>query len=308
MKSSNVSSSQKCLASLYCDLKRNPNSSYQRMFLEDFCRWFSIDLAKDKKERPFYDVWPEKSLLKELLTSQNYDFLEYDMDKLLTHVMRTLVFAGKSFVEVVLYSDEENNVVGVSLVPFDPILSVPGRNNTFFLSMRRGGKPKFFKISKRNIILFRLSDLGFKRNFLRKFYNKLPRYDILNVSDMSLCTQNTGFDLSVWNDKREYKLLKLSKKIGWYGRSTNNSYMGDAYLLYRAIQFKSLRISFLDYFLKQINESITVICKELGVDGTIVAKRISYNYDEILQKLHSGEINYSQLGDCIFWNKEVNPM
>lgn len=81
--------------------------------------------------------------------------------------------------------------------------------------------------------------------------------------------------------------------------------MGDAYLLYRAAQLKSLRRSFLDYFLKQINDSISEICKELEIDGTIIAKRISYNYDEILQRLHSGEINYSQLGDCVFKNKEI---
>ena len=81
--------------------------------------------------------------------------------------------------------------------------------------------------------------------------------------------------------------------------------MGDAYLLYRATQLKSLRRSFLDYFLKQINESISAICKDLVIDGTIIAKRISYNYDELLQKLHSGEINYSQLGDCVFQNKDI---
>ena len=28
-------------------------------------------------------------------------------------------------------------------------------------------------------------------------------------------------------------------------------------------------------------------------------------YDELLQKLHSGEINYSQLGDCVFQNKDI---
>lgn len=275
------------------------------MFLEDFCLRFSIDLAKNKEDRQFFDVLPEGSRLKELLTSQNYDFLEYDMDKLLTHIMRTLIFAGKAFVEVVLSFDEENNVTEISLVPFDPILSIPGRNNTLFLAIQRDRKPKFFKISKRNIAVFRLSDLGFRRYSLRRFYSKLPRFDVLSAGDMSLAPQKTGFDFFLWNDKREYKLLKASKKTGWYGRSTDNPYMGEAYKLYRAIQKKKLRINLLDYFLSRINDSISVICKELEIEGTIIAKRISYNYDEILQKLYSGQINYSQLRDCVFYNKDI---
>lgn len=305
MKTSNHSSFQKSPTGVCFNSRRHPPSSYQHMFLEDFCLRFSIDLAKNKEDRQFFDVLPEGSRLKELLTSQNYDFLEYDMDKLLTHIMRTLIFAGKAFVEVVLSLDEENNVTGISLVPFDPILSIPGRNNTLFLAIQRDRKPKFFKISKRNIVVFRLSDLGFKRYSLKRIYNKLPKFDVLSIGGMGLSPQKAGFDISIWNNKREYQLLKLSKKTGWYGRSTDNPYMGDAYILYRAIQKKKLRISFLDYFLKQINDSISVICKDLGIDGTIVAKKISYNYDEILQKLYSGQINYSQLGDCVFYNKDI---
>ena len=275
------------------------------MFLEDFCRWFSIDLAENKEDRFFYDVFPEQSLLKGLLTSQNYDFLEYDMDKLLTHIMRTLIFAGKAFVEVVVSSDEENNITGISLVPFDPILSIPGRHNTYFVAIQRNWKLKFFKIDNRNIVLFHLSALGFRRYSLRRFYNNLPHFDMPSIGDMALSPQEIGFDFSVWNDKREYKLLKASKKTGWHGRGTDNPYMGDAYLLYRAIQLKSLRRRFLDYFLGQINQSISSVCNDKEINGAIIAKKIDYDYDELLKKLNSGEINYSQLGDCVFHNKDI---
>lgn len=305
MKTSNVTSSQKCPAVLCFNPRRNPSSAYQHMFLEDFCKRFSIDLAKDKEHQQFYDVLPEKSLLKGLLISQNYDFLEYDLDKLLAHIMRTLIFAGKAFVEVVLSSDEENTLTGVSLVPFDPVLSIPSRNSTYFVAIQRNWKLKFFRIDNRNIISFRLSDFGFRRYSLKYFYNKLPLFDLSSVGDMSLSPQRTGFDFPVWKDKCDYKLLKASKNIGWHGHSTDNSYMGDAYLLYRAIQCKSLRRRFLDYFLGQINQSISAVCEDNGINGAIIAKKIDYDYDELLKKLNSGEINYSQLGDCVFRNKDI---
>ena len=36
------------------------------------------------------------------------------------------------------------------------------------------------------------------------------------------------------------------------------------------------------------------------IDVELFAKSISYDYDDLFQKLQSGEINYSQLGDYIF--------
>ncbi len=305
MKTSNYRSSQKCPTMLCINARKNPSSSYQHMFLEDFCHSFSIDLAIDKDDRFFYDVLPEQSPLKRLLTFKNYNFLEYDLDRLFSHILRTLVFAGKASVEIVLSYDDENKVVGISLVPFDPILSFPGINNTYYIAIQHDGKPTFFKLNKRNIITFRVQDLGFRRYYLKHFYNRLPHFDVLSAGDMSLSPQKTGFDFSVWNDKREYKLLKVSRKTGWHGRGTDNPYMGDAYLLYRAIQRKSLRRKILDYFVEQINSSLSVACKDVGGDGTLIAKRVGYDYDLLLQKLNSGEINYDQLGDCIFQNKDI---
>lgn len=302
---SKISSYQKSPKSPCFSHRKDPSSLYQHMFLEDFCQWFSIELAKSKDDRPFYDVLPEESPLKGLLTFQNYNFLHYGMDRLLAHIMRTLVFAGKAFVEVVLSFDAENNVTGISLVPFDPVLSISGVTNSCFIAIQCDGKLKCFKINKKNIILFRVSDIGFKRYYFKRFYNKLPRFDILSVGDMSLSPQKTGFDFSVWKDKHEYKILKVSRKTGWHGRSTDNPYMGDAYLLHRAMQRKSLRKKFLDYLLEQINRSLVVVCKDLGIDGTLIAKSICYDYNELIQRLNSGDINYSQLGDCVFFNKDL---
>ena len=49
------------------------------------------------------------------------------------------------------------------------------------------------------------------------------------------------------------------------------------------------------YFLKQINVSMQTICRDLGINGALVAKSTSFNYDDLLQKLVSGELKYNQL-------------
>lgn len=294
------STSQKSPNYACINSRRNPSSTYQHMFLEDFCHGFSFELQEDADARSFYDVTPEGATLKKLLTFQKYDFLRYDMDRLFSHIMRTLVFSGKAFLEIVKTMDLDNNVIGLSLVPFDPILSCRCSSNTYFLSMQKDKKLRFFKISNGDIVTLRLSDVGFLRYHFRLYYHQLLHLDMLKVSDMSLAPQKIGFDFIAWKDKREFQLLKRSRKIGWYGRNTSNQYMGEAYLLYRTIRLRSLRKKFLDYFLKQINASLKRVCSELKIEGELFAKSTSYDYDDLFQKLQLGEINYSQLGKYIF--------
>ena len=82
------STSQKSPHYTCVNSRRTPSSTYQHMFLEDFCDGFSFELAQDKDDRLFYDVTPEGTQLKKLLTFQKYDFLRYDMDRLFSHIMR----------------------------------------------------------------------------------------------------------------------------------------------------------------------------------------------------------------------------
>ena len=140
------STSQKSPHYTCVNSRRNPSSTYQHMFLEDFCDGFSFELAQDKDDRLFYDVTPEGTQLKKLLTFQKYDFLRYDMDRLFSHIMRTLVFSGKAFLEIVKTMDSDKNVFGISLVPFDPILSWRCSSSTYFLSIQKDKKIRFFKI------------------------------------------------------------------------------------------------------------------------------------------------------------------
>lgn len=62
------------------------------MFVEDFCRSFSIKLAPIEQHDEFYDVSPADDLLKKLLTFDDYSFFRYSFDKLLDTLMYHLIF------------------------------------------------------------------------------------------------------------------------------------------------------------------------------------------------------------------------
>ena len=54
---------------------------HSHMFVEDFCRSFSIKLAPIEQHDEFYDVSPADDLLKKLLTFDDYSFFRYSFKK-----------------------------------------------------------------------------------------------------------------------------------------------------------------------------------------------------------------------------------
>lgn len=299
----NYISSQKSPNGPYVTFRKDPTSIYQNSFLEDFFRWFSIDLAQDRDNDNFYNIVPSESDLKKVLCFQSYHFLRYDLDKILSQIMYTLIFAGKAFIEIVISTDEEKNIVGISLIPFHPLISIRGFKNSYFLALLKSKKMRLFKIENQKVVSFRLSDLNFSHRYFRKLYRQLKRLDMVSVSDITISPGKTGFDLIAWNDKSEYKLLKTTKKIGWYGRISGNKYMGDAYLLYRSAKFKLFRKKFLDYFLEKINQALQPLCRELNIQGSLVANTIDLDLEKLFQKLSDADLNFVQLSDTIWKNK-----
>lgn len=275
-------------------------SIYQHAFLEDFCCGFSFNLAENTDYASFYDVEPENASLKKWLTFAKHDFLRYGLDDVFSHFLHTLVFSGKAFAEVVSSYDKSGKLVGISFVPFDPIISIRCFKRTYFVAIQNDKKPKFFNIRNQNIIVLRSSDVGFSRYYLSRFYKRLRKFDVTNVSDMTFSSAASGFDFMLWRNRTEHQLLKCSKKLGWHGRISDAQHLGDAYVLFRSIRFKMLRKKFLEYFLLNINQAVSEICETNGSRGTIVAKTVCHKYDELLEKLSAGEMNYTQLQDYVF--------
>lgn len=77
-----ISSQQTPRAYLHHDYKYK-RGMHSHMFVEDFCRSFSIKLAPIEQHDEFYDVSPADDLLKKLLTFDDYSFFRYSFDKLL---------------------------------------------------------------------------------------------------------------------------------------------------------------------------------------------------------------------------------
>lgn len=295
-------SSQKSPGVVCLRLMKPEMGMYAHMFLEDFCANFSIDLAPHPldRDRDFYKVEPPDDSLKDFLLFENYLFLEYDMDKLLIKVMKDLIYSGKAYLEIVTWRDTEGIVKGISFVQIKPIAVLKGRSKTLFASILYNKKLKLYCIENRNLIVLQLKDLGYSRYFLKRLLNRIRKYDLTDVSDMSLNPGKTGFDFNEYIRKKEFSLLKITRNVHWYGRNNENQYMSESYLLYRAAKFKMLRKEFLNYMIRQINKGLQNYKNELGFSGKIVIGCEDIDYMKEFKRLWAGEINTSQLSKLVF--------
>lgn len=100
---------------------------YTQMLLDDFCRSYSIEFSVDKNRQCFYDISPVGDTLKSILSSQQPWKFENIMDDLLSHMTANLIQYGRFFAEIVLLTDCNNIIMGISFVPIHPIVSIVGR-------------------------------------------------------------------------------------------------------------------------------------------------------------------------------------
>lgn len=302
MNNYNYKSSQKSPTNPCLNFRQPIKGLYPNMFLEDFCLAFSYDLSAEtlSYDRNFYTVEPQDDLLKNLLCIKTHRFLHYELDKLLSSITYNLIFNGKVHLEIVIWEDSEGIIKGISFVPINSLFSFKFLNKTVFLSiLSYNKKPRLFNIKNENLITFRLKDLGYSRHYFIKLLKKLQKIDITNVTDM-FTQQKSGLDFAEYTKNCDFKLLNITQKTHWFGRSYNNQHLSESYLLYRSAKFKILRKKFLDYLIFQLNVGISHFSTQANFNGKIVTNSRDTSYMKDFEQFWKGEINLTQLSNIIF--------
>lgn len=267
---------------------------YTSMMLEDFSRDYSIDFSPKWDDRDFYDILPTDDALREILTSPCYMDLEAIFSHLLTNLMQILIEQGKAYVEIITWQDMKGQIKGITFFPISYAFAIPFAKKVFFVSKLSNKKHQRFSIARNNLLKFDLRDLGYSRRHFRRILKKINKNNAVEVISMSL-DKNLGIDFSKYAERAEYQLLKHTKTIYWYGRNNRNRFMGDYYLTWRMAKLIGLKKTFLDYFLKTINEGLTPFRAAAGFSGEIIAKCKDVDYSQDFEKLKKGELTSSEV-------------
>lgn len=283
--------------------RRYKESLYSHMFLEDFSRCFSSEFSPIGERGGFYNITPENNTLKELLLFSDYLYFDYSFDELLSEVVYYLLINGKTYIEIVSFTNQESIVKGIEFVcvPAKCCGIRLGKYN--FVGQNRKNEVINFDIDMKRLVIFDLKDIGFHRNFFRKMINHLSIFDTINAFEFMHDPKMKGvFDFEVYQKHMEYKLLKDTKSIHWLGRNYSNQHLSESYHLYRFIQYKALRYRFLQYILDQINVGLDKLKSDWDFVGNISAPVSLLRYEEAFKRYSKGEINASTLGDIVIKN------
>ncbi|MDC4251225.1 hypothetical protein M3X99_09355 [Clostridium perfringens] len=280
--------------------KRKEISMYGKgaMFIQDFSFNFSISLRKPRKHKKFYEIKAPDKKLEQLLNFNRVNFLEYDLDAILSSNVKDLLLYGRAYVEKVLCYDSDNNLVGISFYPFHYKNQISIGKKLYYRIKKHNGDIESGIVEHKNLIIFNLRDLGYSKRYFKR---KIKQLEELNLSNLDLVLdENIGFDLSSYNKRQEYKLLKIMKGVYWNGRNYSSEYVSYPYLLYRKMKFDLIRSKFLEYLLKGYNTALKELGEKYGFSGEIVYESKVEGYDLLINDLKNGKKNCKQVSEYIF--------
>lgn len=273
---------------------------YSSSFIRNITCDYSIGLSPTFNYHDFYAVDSKDNRLRNLLSFENYNFLEYDFDRVLSSIMHNLVFSNKTFLEITFSKNTKEDITGIKLIPFDAVKIASTKKHSWFLSLKTGNTPCVFKIEKNKYIEFNISELGLKKNYLKRIVKRLKRKS-RDASTRFLLDEKmkNKFSYNDYRKKQDYFILKYPKKIGWVCAG-KESLITKCYMLFRIIRLKEFQTKCLTLFIEKINRGLNNISDITNASGAIKVNVSFPDYQSEWQKYMNGEISSKMLEDSIF--------
>lgn len=278
--------------------KIDENNLNIHMFLEDFCSSYSIFFSPLSTYYLSKYIVNDNKNLKELLTYNDYSYLNYNFDKLLGQITYDLIVKGKAYVEITKTQNEKNKLVGLDLIILD-VINIKKSKNVYIVNEKTfNGEVCKKRVYSTNLIIFDVSEIGLSKKNLNKMMKRMCKVD-LPKTELLISQNDIGFDFNKYIENYNYRKLSNCKDVYWFFRDYNNPFFSECYLLYRIAKFSELRQTIFKYLLSKINNGLFELGKLNGFTGYIKESWETIDYEQCLKNLGSGEYNTSQAGNII---------
>ena len=273
---------------------------YASTFVRDITCHFSILLSQSVNHHGFYTIEAEDENLMELLSFDDYGFLEYDFDKILSSIMYNLIFANKTFVEIAFSKNEADEIVGISLFPFDAMKIALSKKYSWFVSRKPDKKISVFKLERNKYIEFNVKELELRKNCLKRIVKRLKKINITASTKFIMDEKmKNKFFFDDFKKKQNILMLKYPQKIGWMS-SADNSFLNESYSLFRLIKLREFQLKCLTLFIEKINAGINNLSDVTKASGIIKPTVAFPQYQNEWHRYEKGEISSSELSNIIF--------
>lgn len=270
-------------------IKNTSNSFY--MFIEDFACDFGC--SNLNRLSNIYDLISH--------SNDKVSFeLNYFKDRFYDEIKKTyksLLEYGKTFLYIIDKVDKDNQHIKTILINFNPIASFKILFHTIFIYKSKN-RLLFHIVNNKNIIKYRLNDIGLNYRLLLK---KINRIDNINPTKLFLNNTNLLYDKHICFEERinanDFNILKITKDFFWLARNYNNRYLSDSYSLYRRNKLINFKRKVHGYLIDKINYQLSFI-------NNYNSDRIQIKYDnseiDYYEKFSKKEMSFKELSDKLF--------
>lgn len=217
-------------------------SIHIHMLKDDLHFSFSVEFKSSNSSKELYAIQSEDNKLNNLLSFKDNLYFDYHFDQMLSKALYNLIIAQKTYIEIVVQKDKEQNVIGIEFAPFDAIKIFTVNKYSWFITKNHEKKYVLFKIPTCHYIELDIESLGINKNYFLHLFHKLRNMDDNRSTEFILDDSfNRKYDFNMWVKKQNYLLLSYPREIGWYGRASSNPLLSESYLLFRTIKYKLFR-------------------------------------------------------------------
>lgn len=270
------------------------------IFIEDMTSSYSISFSKRTNKDEFYKIVPSvNGSIFECLRGGHYDFTQYDLDKLLSHITHELIVKGESF--VVLEEEKKDGSLQSWQLRTVPWQSYRSHKNALTIKQGNNECTRTEIFEKKKVLRFSLKDIGLSGGVFRNAMSRIQRTSLVSRVSPEFFT-NKSYDYFQHSKACDLEFLRATKHIYWNGRSFSNQYASEPYLLYKRGKWLQLRLMILDYLISRINDFIKDYCRQYGLNGEIQyhACFSKEKLNSLLDQYAIGKVTTAELRDYLF--------
>ena len=283
---------------------RSPKDSiYAHRFFEDLTSGYSFTLSKKGDNRDFYSYEPQGCILNNLMKGQHRYYNSYEIEQIISRVAYDLMAYGRAYVYIrpeysTKKKDDGTEVQELSSIEFGEtrgIIKKKTKKEYIFCSQGFNGEAKDIQVAKNQFVILNIRDLGFSKRYFTRILRKLSTCDITGKSTDMITNHSDVYDFTYHVKSKKLTELKILSKIGW---TFGNDALSDSYIMHKKIQEDQLRLRFLEYIIKGINEGLHSLLGESS--GELVAHISKKDYKQLWNDYSSGKITGTELRNILY--------
>lgn len=281
------------------------NSIYLHRFFSDLASGYSYTLSKKGENRDFLTFEPNGCKINNLLKGQYHYYSSYDIEQIISGITYSLMAYGKAYFYIhPEYSVKNENdstktqdLASLEIGEIKGIIKKRRKEEILFCRKGLNAEVKEIQISVNQLVIFDIKELGFSKRFFPRILRRLSRCDITTKSMDMITKHSDVYDFMYHSERKKLAELKTLRNIGW---SFGTEKLSDSYILYKEIQKDELKLRFLEYIVKKINNGLHDF---LGDDsGELVAHVNKKEYRQLWNDYTEGKITGTELTTRLFKN------